>query len=113
MVCFQLFYGSNDSRSVGRSNRSWFDRLIHVELDVTGLKVMVIDFDRAADSGVLGVHEPLRLPLAAPVSREVKVDARNVDLELTLLVEAQTGPSCALLEYSVNVAVNSLCNSRP
>jgi hypothetical protein len=73
---------------------------------------MRVDFDVSAYGRVLGVHKPLRLPFSAPVGSKVQVNARNVDLQLALLVEAQTGSGRSIFENTVDVSVNSLCNSR-
>jgi len=52
---------------------------------------MVVDIDMAVDLVVLGVNDPLSLPLAAPACFELEVNAADIDLEVSVLVKAETG----------------------
>lgn len=113
MVGLDLFNCGYDARAISGGDRGGLNDFVHVELDVSCLEVMVVDFDAATDRGVLGVNEPLRLPFATPEGWEVQVNARDVNLQLACLVEAETSSGCSFLEYSIDVAVNCLCHSRP
>lgn len=62
-----------------------------VKLDISFLEVMVVDIDMAVDLVVLGVNDPLSLPLAAPACFELEVNAADIDLEVSVLVKAETG----------------------
>ena len=53
---------------------------------------MVVDIDMAVDLVVLSVNNPLGLPLAAPACFELEINAADVDLEVPVLVKAETGP---------------------
>ncbi len=61
-------------------------------MDISLLEVVVVDLDRARESVSLSVYLPGGLPLTAPKVAEVRVDATNVDLQVAILVEAQSCP---------------------
>jgi len=52
---------------------------------------MVVDIDMAVDLVVLGVNDPLGLPLATPARFKLEVNAADIDLEISILVKAETG----------------------
>ena len=113
VVGLELFDCGYDARTISGGDRGGLDDFVHVELDVSCLEVMVVDFDAATNRGVLGVNEPLRLPFATPEGWEVQVNARDVNLQLACLVEAETSSGRSFLEDSIDVAINCLCHSRP
>lgn len=102
-----------NSCRVASSQRTRGIIFLEVELDVTALKVVVVDPDLAAQSAVLDINKPLSLPLTSPVLLKVQVDTGDVNLDLTSRIETKCGTSCVLLVSMVDVLFDSLGNSLP
>jgi hypothetical protein len=80
-----------------------------MELDVSNLPEVVVNFNDAEEFVLLGVHSPLGLPLASPESVQFDVDARYVYLQKTF-DEAQTCATAILFVDPFDVFLNSLSN---
>lgn len=98
--------GCDDARRVGLRQRDVSEILIKSEVDVSILKVMVVDLDGTTQGVGLGVDEPAGLPLTSPEVVEVEVDAADVDLQVALLVEAEAGTRRSILVVDFDVLVN-------
>lgn len=97
----------DDVLGIGVGQGDVSEVLCEATVDVACLKVMVVDLHRARKCIVLRVNEPGRLPLAAPKVGEVGVDTADVDLQVTVLVEAQAGTSSTVSVLALNVGVYS------
>ena len=67
---------------------------------------MVVDFHGAVELIVLRVDDPLGLPFASPACFELEVYARNVDLQVAILIEAEACPCGSIAVLHVDVFVN-------
>jgi hypothetical protein len=113
VVSFSFIDRSDDALSVGSSERDVCEVLLESELDVTCLEVVVVDLDFAGEGVGLGVYEPRGLPLTAPESGEVRVDAADVDLQVTVLVEAEAGTSGVGAIVQLDVCIDGSFDARP
>lgn len=91
IVRLRLVDRSDNAFSIGALQWNARELLLETEVNVAVLEVVIVDLDRSGKLTALRVDEPGGLPLAAPERVEVRVDAANVDLQVAVLVEAQTG----------------------
>ena len=74
---------------------------------------MIVDLDDSAHRLALDVDEPLRLPLAAPELIKIHVDARDVNLKVSILVEAHACSCFFLFVSACNIRFNFSTNAVP
>ena len=74
---------------------------------------MIVDLNFAGKSVSLSIHEPRGLPLASPESVKVGVDAADVDLEVTVLVEAKASAGSVFLVVCFDILINSSLDASP
>ena len=91
IVRLRLVDRSDNAFSIGALQWNARELLLETEVNVAVLEVVIVDLDRSGKLTALRVDEPGGLPFAAPERVEVRVDAANVDLQVAVLVEAQTG----------------------
>ena len=84
-----------------------------MELDVSVLPVVVVYLDGSLQCLACDVDFPLRLPFSNPKLSEVHVDARDIDLELTSLVEAEGTTGTILFVRFVHILLNEFLDSLP
>jgi len=101
----------HDVGTVCRGDWDWTEIFAKVKLDVSFLEVMVVDIDMAVDLVVLGVDNPLGLPLAAPARFKLEVNAADIDLEVSILVKAETGSRRPVAVMHCYVLVNCTLNA--
>ena len=78
---------------------------MEVKLDISFFEVVIVDFDVSVQLVILCVNNPLGLPLTSPACLQLEVDAGDIDLEVSVLVEAKgcSGGSVAILQGDVFV----------
>jgi len=85
--------------------------LLNGKVDIAGLEVMVINLDNTGERARLRVNFPRCLPLAAPECLEVRIDAADVDLQISVLVKAQACSCCALFVVLSYVCIDRSLDS--
>jgi len=109
---FSFVDSCDDVFGVGLRQGNTLKALLETEVNIAILEVVVVDLDGAGEGASLRVDEPAGLPLAAPERREVRVDAADVDLQVSVLVEAQAGARRALSVVLSDVGINGSLNAR-
>lgn len=104
---------SDDVLAVSSCQRDVSEVFLQGELNVTLFVVVVVDLDGARDGVGLHVDEPGRLPLARPEVFEVSVDAADIYLQLSILVEAEGSTCCAVLVVLLDIVVDGDFHLRP
>ena len=57
-------------------------------MDISFFEVVIVDLDSAVKLILLGVNDPLGLPFTAPACFQFEVNARDINLQVSVLVEA-------------------------
>ena len=81
------------------------------KLNVSLLKVVIINAHNPTKRLVLRIDNPLGLPLAAPKGLVIQVDATDVNLEALLCVETERSASRALFVRASHVGLKRLLNA--
>lgn len=97
VLSFSFADRGQDIVGVGLRKRNVCEGSLQAEVNVSLLEVVVVDLDGARKCVGLGVYKPGGLPLTSPESLEVGVDAADVNLQVAVLVEAETSARRALL----------------
>ena len=74
---------------------------------------MIVNLDWAWKSVVLSVNQPRGLPLSSPKGIKVSVNAADIHLQVSILVEAEACTSGSLLVVSSDIAINGSLNAGP
>jgi hypothetical protein len=77
-----------------------------VELNVSILPVVVVYLNRALQSLASDIDFPFRLPFSNPKLSEIHIDARDIDLKLTSLIETEGASGAILFVSCVHIVFN-------
>ena len=113
VIRFSRVDGGDNTLSIGTVKRDISEFLVKTELNVSSLEIVVIDLYLASERLVSGVDLPRGLPFAAPESSKVGVDAADVNLQLTILVETKTGTCGSISVVTADVLIDSTLHISP
>ena len=85
--CLDLIDLVADGFAIGACKCDALILLVQVELNISILKEMVVDADGARHRLPLNINDPLGLPLSSPAVPQIQVDAADIYLQITSLVE--------------------------
>jgi len=73
---------------------------------------VIVDLDSAVKLILLGVNDPLGLPFTAPACFQLEVNARDINLQVSILIEAEARSCSAIAILKRNVFINGFLHSR-
>ena len=75
-------------------------------MDVSLFKVVIVDLDNSVQLILLSVDCPLGLPLTTPACFKLQVDTRDVNLKISILIEAKASSCSSIAILKINILVN-------
>lgn len=88
ILCLRLIDRGDNAISVSVLQGDIGKFFLETKVDISILKVVIVNLDRTRERVGLCVNHPGSLPFTAPEGIEVGIDATNVNLEVTILVKA-------------------------
>ena len=75
-------------------------------MDVSFFEVVIVDFNSAAKLILLGIDDPHSLPFTTPACIQLEINARDIDLQVSILIEAKAGSCGFILIVNANILIN-------
>ena len=86
---------------------------LEAKVDISALEVVIVHLDRAQKGTRLRADQPRCLPRAAPERIEVRIDAADVDLKVSILVSAEAGPGRVIPVVTRNLLIHGGFHAGP
>ena len=96
----------HDVRAIGSLESYRWKVFSKIKLNVSFFEVVIVDSHRAVKLILLGVNDPLSLPFTTPACIQLEINARDIDLQVSILIEAKAGSCGFILIVNADILIN-------